>query len=175
MMLLRQPAFMAVSFEDLVMSTKAGTEKTAVNRRSLLRLFGTLAGSTAMYYAMTELGLAKPSTFTGPPKLGAAKPGASVLVLGAGIAGMVAALELRDAGYRVQVLEYNGRPGGRIWWLFGGDTYTELGGVTQQVKFAPGQYFNPGPWRLPYHHRGMLHYASRLNVPLEPFAQHNYN
>jgi len=157
------------------MSTKAGTEKTAVNRRSLLRMIGTLAGSTAMYNAMTELGLAKPSTFTGPPKLGAAKPGASVLVLGAGIAGMVAALELRDAGYRVQVLEYNGRPGGRNWTLVGGDTYTELGGVTQQVKFDSGQYFNPGPWRLPYHHRGMLHYASRLNVPLEPFAQHNYN
>src|SRR5690348_15563383 len=149
--------------------------ESGVSRRSLLRMVGTLAGSTAMYNAMTEMGFAQESGYAGPPKLGAVKPGASVLVLGAGIAGMVAALELRDAGYRVQVLEYNGRPGGRNWTLVGGDTYTELGGVTQQVKFDPGQYFNPGPWRLPYHHRGMLHYASRLNVPLEPFAQHNYN
>ncbi|MES2255479.1 MAG: FAD-dependent oxidoreductase [Pseudomonadota bacterium] len=157
------------------MGSGVRTEKAALSRRSLLRMVGTLAGSTAMYNAMTELGLAQPSTFTNPPKLGAPKPGTSVLVLGAGIAGMVAAIELRDAGYQVQVLEYNGRPGGRNWTLYGGDTYTELGGVTQQVKFDPGQYFNPGPWRLPYHHRGILHYASRLNIPLEPFAQHNYN
>ena len=117
MMLLRQPAFAAALHGDRVMSTKAGAEKTAVNRRSLLRMIGTLAGSTAMYNAMTELGLAKPSTFTGPPKLGAAKPGASVLVLGAGIAGLVAAIELRDAGYQVQLLEYSNRSGGRNWTL----------------------------------------------------------
>ena len=89
-----------------------------------------------------------------------------MLILGAGIAGMVAAMELRDAGYKVQVLEYNGRSGGRNWSLYGGDTYTELGGATQHVQFDPGQYINPGPWRLPYHHHGILHYANRLGVAL---------
>ena len=113
--------------------------------------------------------------YAGPPKLGPVKPGASVLILGAGIAGMVAAMELRDAGYKVQVLEYNGRSGGRNWSLYGGDTYTELGGFTQHVQFDPGQYINPGPWRLPHHHYGILHYANRLNVGLEPFQQVNYN
>jgi monoamine oxidase len=151
------------------------TENKAVSRRSLLKMIGTVAGSTAMYNAMTDLGFAQESGYSGPPKLGNPRPGASVLVLGAGIAGMVAALELRDAGYKVQVLEYNNRPGGRNWTLRGGDTYTELGGATQQVQFAPGQYFNPGPWRLPYHHQGILHYCSRLNVALEPFTQVNYN
>jgi len=58
---------------------------------------------------------------------------------------MSAAYELRKAGYRVQVLEYNDRPGGRNWSLYGGDTYTELGGFTQQVQFAKGLYLNPGP------------------------------
>ena len=128
-----------------------------------------------MYHAMTELGYAGESGFAGPAKLSAPPPGTSVLVLGAGIAGMVAAIELRDAGYKVQLLEYNGRAGGRNWSLYGGDTYTELGGFTQHVKFDPGQYINPGPWRLPYHHHGILHYASRLNVALEPFTQVNYN
>ena len=41
--------------------------------------------------------------------------GASVLILGAGLAGMTAAYELRRAGYKVQVLEYNARAGGRNW------------------------------------------------------------
>ncbi len=150
-------------------------EAGAVSRRSLLRMIGTVAGSSAMYGAMTELGFAKESGYDGPPKLGNPRPGTSVLILGAGIAGMVAALELRDAGYKVQILEYNNRPGGRNWSLYGGDTYTELGGATQQIKFDPGQYFNPGPWRVPHHHYGILHYINRLNVQVEPFTQVNYN
>jgi monoamine oxidase len=151
------------------------SEVDAVSRRRLLTMIGTVAGATAMYNAMTELGLAEESGYAGPPKLGKAKPGASVLILGAGLAGLVAAVELRDAGYKVQVLEYNNRAGGRNWSLYGGDTYTELGGATQHVQFDPGLYLNPGPWRIPYHHYGILHYCSRLKVALEPFVQVNYN
>ena len=144
-------------------------------RRSLLGMIGLVAGSAAMYHAMTELGYAGTSSFKGPVKLSPPPQGSSVLVLGAGLAGLVAAMELRDAGYRVQVLEYNNRPGGRNWTLYGGDTYTEMGGFTQKIGFDTGQYFNPGPWRLPYHHQAVLHYVNRLNVPLEPFTQVNYN
>src|SRR5215472_5538964 len=151
------------------------TDNAAVSRRSLLKMIGTLAGSTAMYNAMTEMGFAQESGYAGPPKLSAPPPGASVLILGAGIAGCTAAIELRDAGYKVTVLEYNNRSGGRNWSLYGGDTYTELGGATQHVQFDPGQYINPGPWRLPHHHYGILHYANRLGVGLEPFQQVNYN
>jgi monoamine oxidase len=147
----------------------------APSRRSLLSMIGVVAGSAAMYHAMTEMGYADTSTFKGPIKLSPPPAGTSVLVLGAGVAGMVAAIELRDAGYKVQVLEYNGRAGGRNWSLYGGDTYTELGGATQHVQFDPGQYINPGPWRLPYHHQGILHYVNRLGVALEPFTQVNYN
>ena len=151
------------------------TDNPAVSRRSLLKMVGTLAGSTAMYNAMTEMGFAQESGYAGPPTLSAPPPGTSVLILGAGIAGCTAAIELRDAGYKVTVLEYNNRSGGRNWSLYGGDTYTELGGATQHVQFDPGQYINPGPWRLPHHHYGILHYANRLNVGLEPFQQVNYN
>ena len=146
-----------------------------MTRRQLLRMIGTGAGGAVMYQAMTSLGLAAETSFTGPPKLGAAPPGASVLVLGAGIAGMVSAYELRKAGYKVQVLEYNARPGGRNMSLRGGDTYTELGGATQHCQFDPGLYINPGPWRLPHHHSGILHYCKLLKVPVENFVQVNHH
>src|SRR3954466_11285387 len=147
----------------------------APSRRSLLSMIGTVAGSAAMYHAMTELGYAEGSAFTGPIKLSPPPAGTTVLILGAGVAGMVAAMELRDAGYSVRLLEYHNRPGGRNWTLRGGDTYTEMGGATQHVGFDPGQYINPGPWRLPYHHAGILHYCRKLGVALEPFTQVNYN
>jgi len=146
-----------------------------MKRRDWLRMIGMTAGSAAMYQAMSSLGLAAESPHGAAEPLGEAPKGASVLVLGAGIAGMVAAYELRNAGYKVQVLEYNDRAGGRNWSLRGGDRYTELGGSTQHCQFDPGLYLNPGPWRLPYHHRGILGYCKKLGVPLEPFIQVNHN
>jgi monoamine oxidase len=145
------------------------------SRRDLLRMIGVAAGSAAMYQAMTSLGFAAESPYRGPVDLQGAPRGASVLILGAGLAGMSAAYELRNAGYEVQVLEYNGRPGGRNWSLRGGDSYTELGGHTQECRFDKDLYINPGPWRIPYHHRGMLSYCKKLGVALEPFVQVNYN
>ncbi len=147
----------------------------SLSRRELLGMIGTTAGAAAMYQAMSGLGLAAESPYRGPIDLQGAPRGASVLVLGAGISGMTAAYELRNAGYQVQVLEYNGRAGGRNWSLRGGDTYTELGGATQHCEFDKDLYINPGPWRIPYHHRGMLTYCKRLGVPLEAFVQVNYN
>ncbi len=148
---------------------------TAVSRRDLLSLIGTLAGSAAMYHAMTSLGFASDSGYKGPVKLDGDVKGASVLILGAGLAGMTAALELRNAGYKVQVLEFNDRPGGRNWTLRGGDKYIELGGFSQSCEFEQGLYLNPGPWRIPYHHRAVLDYCKRLNVALEPFVELNHN
>src|SRR6185437_9772493 len=150
-------------------------DKRAVTRRSLLKLIGTTAGSAVMYDMMVAMGYAGTSDFEGPIKLSGDVKGASVLVLGAGLLGMTAAYELRKAGYKVQMLEYNDRPGGRNWSLYGGDSYTEMGGVTQHIEFDKGLYFNPGPWRIPYHHRGLLYYCKQLNVPLDAFVMVNYN
>ena len=75
----------------------------------------------------------------------------------------------------MQVLEYNSRAGGRNWTLHGGDSYTELGGATQNCQFDKDLYLNPGPWRIPYHHHGMLDYCQPLGVQLEPFMQVNHN
>ena len=146
-----------------------------MSRRELFRMIGVTAGAAAMFQAMDSLGFAGDSPYQGPIDLQGAPKGASVLILGAGMAGMTAAYELRNAGYKVQVLEYNSRAGGRNWSLRGGDSYTELGGLTQRCEFDKDLYINPGPWRIPYHHRGMLHYCKQLGVPLEAFVQVNYN
>lgn len=143
-------------------------------RRDLLTMIGKVGGGAALYQAMTVMGHAAESQFTGPPKLSGAKPGASVLVLGAGLAGMLAAYELTKAGYKVQILEFQNRAGGRNMTLRGGDRINELGSV-QKVDFAPGNYLNPGPWRIPHHHRTLLHYCKELGVQLEPFLQNNHN
>ncbi len=145
------------------------------NRRDLLTIIGLAAGGGAAYQAMTSLGLAAESSYKGPIALSGAPKGASVLILGAGVAGMTAALELRKAGYSVRMLEFNSRPGGRNWTVRGGDSFTELGGETQTCGFDTGLYLNPGPWRIPHHHRGVLDYCRRLGVELEPFTQLNHN
>src|SRR6202453_3286629 len=100
-----------------------GEGARSMTRRELLSMIGVSAGSAAMYQAMTSLGFAADSGYKGPIQLSGAPAGASVLVLGAGIAGLVAAYELRKAGYRGQVLEYNGRARGRTWTRRGGDRY----------------------------------------------------
>lgn len=66
-----------------------------ISRRNLLSLIGLTAGSSVMYQAMTSLGLAQESGYKGPVRLEGDPKGASVLILGAGLAGMTAALELR--------------------------------------------------------------------------------
>src|SRR5260370_2699920 len=104
------------------------SEPAFVSRRDLLSLIGAVSGSAAMYHAMTSLGFASDSGYNGPIKLEGDPKGASVLILGAGLAGMTAALELRKARYSVPVLEFNNRPGGRNWTLRGGDSFTHLGG-----------------------------------------------
>lgn len=148
---------------------------TAPTRRQLLSAIAKVGGTAALYQAMTTLGHAAETQFHGPPNLQGARPGAKVIVLGAGLAGMLAAFELRKAGYQVQILEFQNRAGGRNWSLRGGDVYTELGGATQKIGFSQGNYLNPGPWRIPHHHRTLLHYCKQFGVALEPFIQFNHS
>ncbi|MET0282234.1 MAG: flavin monoamine oxidase family protein [Steroidobacteraceae bacterium] len=147
-----------------------------LTRRQLMMMIGAAAGSGASYHAMAQLGLADASPAVSRiPGSARARAGASVLVLGGGVAGMSAALELSRVGYKVTLLEHNKRPGGRCWSIRGGDTITELGGATQNCQFDKGFYLNPGPWRIPYDHRNLLSYIHELGVPLETQGQTSHN
>ena len=93
--------------------------------------------------------------------------GTHVVVLGAGIAGLVAAHELNKAGYRCTVLEARDRPGGRNWTVRGGTRVDLADGSSQTCAFAPGLYMNAGPGRLPAIHTTIIGYCRELGVPLE--------
>ena len=147
----------------------------ALTRRGVLERIGAIGGVGATYMAMEALGLAIPTpagaeNFKLPPASG---NGRSVVILGAGIAGLVSAYELRRAGYKVTVLEARDRVGGRVWTMRNGAKIVQNGRTDQHVSFDPGLYFNAGPARIPSTHRAILGYARRFGVALEPFVNAN--
>jgi monoamine oxidase len=149
----------------------------ALTRRALLEQIGRVGGLGAAYMAMETLGLAIPTPAGAEnfqlPKAGGG--GRSVVVLGAGIAGLVSAYELQRAGYRVTVLEARDRIGGRAWSIRNGDRIVQMGRPDQQATFDSGLYFNAGPARIPSTHRVILGYARKFGVGLETFVNVNRN
>ena len=147
---------------------------TQLPRRRLIHLVGKAGGVAAAYRTMAAMGLLPvPEAYAAPPPLPPGR-GRTVLIIGAGIAGMVLALELEKAGYAPLILEARTRPGGRNWTLRSGDVVQETDSV-QHVRWdvAPHLYFNPGPARIPYHHDGILSYCRELGVPLEIMCNDN--
>ena len=149
----------------------------ALTRRALLEHVGKVGGAAAAYMAMEALGLALPTpagaeNFALPSGSGG---GRTVVVLGAGIAGLVSAYELKRAGYRVTVLEARNRIGGRAWTIRPGTRIEQMGRPDQVASFDSGLYLNPGPARIPSAHRVILGYARKFGVQLEPFININRN
>src|SRR5688572_1746595 len=81
-----------------------------------------------------------------------------VAVIGAGMAGLASALELKRAGHHVTVLEAQNRVGGRIYTC---------------RDFAPGLYSEFGAMRLPRSHELTLAYCDRFGLELRPFVMGN--
>ena len=147
-----------------------------VTKREFLQSIGAVTGVAAMYRSMTALGMTSPATAqTAPFEL--SPPwgrGSRVVILGAGVSGLVAAYELSKAGYVCTVLEATDRAGGRNLTARSGDVIREQGS-RQWVDFDAEDhlYVNLGPARLPYHHTTILGYCREFGVDLEVFTNDN--
>ena len=140
-----------------------------LTRRNFLMKVGQAGGYGAAFLTMQHLGLmAVPEANAMPLAIesGSGK-GIKVVILGGGIAGLVAAYEMGKAGYSCTVLEARQRPGGRNWTVRNGAKIEFNDGTTQTANWDDSSYFNAGPARLPSIHKTMLGYCKELGVPLE--------
>jgi monoamine oxidase len=130
---------------------------------------GQAGGYSAAFVMMQSLGLmAIPEVEAEANKLRLVDgQGTKVIILGGGIAGLVAAYELGKAGWSCTLLEARERCGGRNWTIRGGTDVEFSTGFKQSCSFDEGNYFNAGPARLPSIHHNMLGYCQQLGVPLE--------
>jgi len=140
----------------------------SLTRRVFLQRIAQVGGYSAAFSTMQALGL-MPSTGISPlPKLaGNFGKGRSVVILGAGIAGLVSAYELAKAGFSCTVLEARSRPGGRSWSVRDGSRVEFTDGTVQTCSWSNGGYLNAGPARIPSIHTHLLDYCHELGVPLE--------
>jgi monoamine oxidase len=82
-----------------------------------------------------------------------------VIVVGAGMAGLVAAYELLRAGHDPLLLEAQTRVGGRVYTL--------------REPFGDGLYGEAGAMRIPRAHALTMAYIEKFNLPVSPFKMGN--
>jgi monoamine oxidase len=114
-----------------------------LSRRDVLKSLALAAPSVAL-----------PGLWSAPPPAAARKEPAapkSVLVVGAGLAGLAAAYELVARGHEVTVLEAQSRPGGRV--------------QTLRQPFADGLYAEAGGLDFSGHYRNMVRYLKAFGLP----------
>jgi monoamine oxidase len=147
---------------------RGGGAPMILSRRKFMTQVAALGGMGAAFLSMQALGFAS-TVFAQPAPILPAKigNGTHVVILGAGIAGLVTAYRLERAGFSVTLVEARRRTGGRNWTLRHGDKVEMIGEVEQRVGFSKGMYFNAGPARIPSLHQGLLGYCKLLGVPVE--------
>jgi monoamine oxidase len=140
-----------------------------LTRRRFLEQLGAVGGSSLVMTAMSSWDLMAGQAGERPALTG--RPtNAKVLVLGAGVSGLVVAYELSKLGYDFHVVEARDRVGGINWTIRRASEHTEINGERQVCTFDDGLYLNSGPWRIPYTHTAVLNYCKELGVPLQIFV-----
>ncbi len=140
----------------------------SLTRRQFLMRSGQAGGYGTAFVLMQSLGLLPvPVAAESEPLRLVDGKGTRVVILGGGIAGLVAAYELGKAGWSCTILEARKRPGGRNWSIRNGTEVDFVDGTRQTCTFEEGHYFNAGPARLPSTHHTMLGYCHELGVALE--------
>lgn len=84
-----------------------------------------------------------------------------IVIIGAGMAGLVAASLLKDAGHEVVIIEASSRVGGRV--------------LTLRKPFENGLYMEAGAMRIPDSHHLTLGYIQKYNLPLNTFVNSTPN
>jgi monoamine oxidase len=143
--------------------------RPVLTRRRFLEHLGAVGGSSLVMTAMTSWDLMAGQAGVRPALTGR-PPKAKVLVIGAGVSGLVVAYELSKLGYDFRILEARDRVGGLAWTVRRGTEHTEINGERQLCAFDEGLHANVGPWRIPYTHTGVLNYCKELGVPLQIFV-----
>jgi monoamine oxidase len=82
-----------------------------------------------------------------------------VVIVGAGVAGLVAGYELLQAGHEPLILEAQQRVGGRV--------------LTLREPFAPGLYAEAGAMRIPRAHHLTVAYVEKFGLPTRDFVMGN--
>ena len=118
----------------------------AITRRQFLRRSANAVAGAGLYRTQTS-GAVRGVILSGPAR--------KVLILGAGMAGLVAGHELVKLGHDVTILEARTRPGGRVHTL--------------REPFSDGLYAEAGAARIPDEHELTLKYVKEFELPLESF------
>jgi monoamine oxidase len=171
---------------------------TRIARRDFLVSVGRAVGGSAMLRTMAAMGIGTTLSACGSSSAASTNPlppppppgrmlsprpgdwpanvgiGTSVVVLGAGIAGMSAAIEMTRLGYSCTILEATTTPGGRNKTIRAGDNVNETDSQqTCLFDFDENLYFNAGPARIAHHHEFLLGYCREFGVALETFTNDN--
>ncbi len=92
-------------------------------------------------------------------EIDAGRPRRDVTIIGAGMAGLAAAVELEALGHSVRIFEASRETRGRAW----------------THRFADGTYGEFGPMRIPEHHDLTLHYVQQCGLDLRRFVTAHEN